>query len=581
MAAVIHALWERQDSSLMILPANVPIDEPPVQFELTRYMEDPWVPVIEKDVDGSTSLPLRLDRENPNLGRYSACRRVARTLYLGSAPTLHTAHKGIEDRRVKLGCVQPGESVATFGDALRRLTDSATHLYVDGKRYWFSTQPSVLRTAQERAERLDEDVVHEELRTRLRKEAASRGDFDRVHACPASGTDIPDARETRLVIIGPDTTHTARSADTPARKAAEALLTQRGTSPRLYRNTLVFLAPDKTRLAELDSAVRQYLAWKSIEDDRETLNLDGFQTRQATTRRESAEDAIKGRIPETYHWLLVPTQPDPKGPVEWEEIRLQGSDTLAVRASKKLRNDALLVTKYGGTVLKIALDGIPLWRGDHVSIKQLAEDFAQYLYLPRLKNTDVLLSAVSDGLSLLTWADETFAYAEGLDAKTGRYQGLRGGQQVHVTAEGPDLLVKSDVASRQLAADRKRLDPVPNPDDPIKPPGGGSGGGGGTIGGGNGGIDGGTDGGGGPVVTVAQPVRFHGSIDLDVLRLGRDAGQVAQEIVQHLSSLVGSRVKVTLEIEAEVPDGVPAPVVRTVSENCQTLRFQSHGFEDS
>ncbi len=253
MAAVIHALWERQDSSLMILPANVPIDEPPVQFELTRYMEDPWVPVIEKDVDGSTSLPLRLDRENPNLGRYSACRRVARTLYLGSAPTLHTAHKGIEDRRVKLGCVQPGESVATFGDALRRLTDSATHLYVDGNRYWFSTQPSVLRTAQERAERLDEDVVHEELRTRLRKEAASRGDFDRVHACPASGTDIPDARETRLVILGPDTTHTARSADTPARKAAEALLTQRGTIPRLYRNTLVFLAPDKTRLAELDS----------------------------------------------------------------------------------------------------------------------------------------------------------------------------------------------------------------------------------------------------------------------------------------------------------------------------------------
>ena len=58
MAAVIHALWMRHDASLMILPASVPIDEPPVQFELTRYMEDPWVPVIEKDVDGPTSLPL-------------------------------------------------------------------------------------------------------------------------------------------------------------------------------------------------------------------------------------------------------------------------------------------------------------------------------------------------------------------------------------------------------------------------------------------------------------------------------------------------------------------------------------------
>jgi len=58
-----------------------------VQFELTRYLPDQWVPVIEKDVDGPNSLPLRMDGEQPNLGKYSACRRVARTIYLGSAPT--------------------------------------------------------------------------------------------------------------------------------------------------------------------------------------------------------------------------------------------------------------------------------------------------------------------------------------------------------------------------------------------------------------------------------------------------------------------------------------------------------------
>src|SRR5208283_3876764 len=141
MAGVIHSLWEREDRSLLILPASVPIDDPAVQFELTRYLDDPWVSVLEKDVDGPHSLPLQVDRENPNLGRYSACRRVSRTIYLGSAPTLRAANRGLEDRNIKLGCVQPGESVATFGDALRRLTDKATYLYVDGKRYWYSTQP--------------------------------------------------------------------------------------------------------------------------------------------------------------------------------------------------------------------------------------------------------------------------------------------------------------------------------------------------------------------------------------------------------------------------------------------------------
>ena len=68
MAAVIHSLWEKDDRNPLILPANIPIDDPRVQFELTRYLSDKWVPVIEKDVDGPKRVPSRLDREIPNLG---------------------------------------------------------------------------------------------------------------------------------------------------------------------------------------------------------------------------------------------------------------------------------------------------------------------------------------------------------------------------------------------------------------------------------------------------------------------------------------------------------------------------------
>jgi hypothetical protein len=92
---------------------------PRVQSELTRYLSDNWVPIIETDVDGPSSLPLKIDAEQPNLGKLSATRRVARTVYLGSAPMAAAAHRGIEDRRVKLGCVMPGESPAVCGDALR------------------------------------------------------------------------------------------------------------------------------------------------------------------------------------------------------------------------------------------------------------------------------------------------------------------------------------------------------------------------------------------------------------------------------------------------------------------------------
>jgi hypothetical protein len=60
-----------------------------------------------------------------------------------------------------------------------------------------------------------------------------------------------------------------------------------------------------------------------------------------------------------------------------------------------------------------------------------------------------------------------------------------------------------------------------------------------------------------------------------------DAGRIAQEIVQHLAALPGARVRVTLEIEADVPDGAPEQVIRIVTENGRTLRFRASGFEDS
>src|SRR6266699_1805005 len=356
MAAVVHALWERQDASPLILPANVPIDESVVQAELTRYLEDHWTPVIEKDVDGSHSLPLRIDRENANLGRYSACRRVARTIYLGSAPNLRHPNRGLAESQVKLGCVQPGETVAIFGDALRRLSDQSTHLSLDGQRYWYTTQPTVTRLAQDRAAQVDEEKVLEEIEQRLKGEQANRAEFARVHVCPSSGGDIADDdTSARLVILKPHLTHALRDQQTQARHAASEMLDLRGNTRRGYRNSLVFLAADRNRLEDLKQGVRQYLAWKSIDNESETLNLDAFQRNQAKTKRDEANKIVTARIPETYTWLLVPNQPDPKSAESLEEIKMQPQpqSPLAVNASRRLKSEEMLITQLSGIRLRL------------------------------------------------------------------------------------------------------------------------------------------------------------------------------------------------------------------------------------
>ncbi len=573
MAAVIHSLWEKGDRNPLIMPANVPIDDPRVRDELTRYLSDQWKPIIEKDVDGPNALPPTIDGEVPNLGKFAATRRVARAVYLGSAPHTKAANRGIEDRRIKLGCVMPGESPAVFGDALRRLSASATFLYQDGPRYWYSTQPTVTKLAEDRAEQFkrNTDPVVAEIEARLRTDLHTKGDFRRIHPVPHSGADVPDDMDARLIALGTEHPY-SRDPNNKAQAAAAAILQSRGNAPRIFQNTLVFLAVDQTRLQDLDEAVRRYLAWSSILEEKEELNLDPHQVRQAETQYRSAEGAVTGRLPEAYQWLLVPEQTTPESPVQWQAYRLSGQDSLALRAGKKLRSEELLVTFLAGTRLRMELDRTPLWRGDHVAIRQLAEDLARYIYLPRLRDSEVLLGAIQDGLGLLLWERESFAYADGFDEANHRYSGLRCGQSVQLVEQfGEGLLVKPEVALRQRETDQPPATSTPGSVTPTSDSPDDS-----TAGEQGEAPDEASNGG---AEVNAKPKRYYGTVELDAGRVGRDAGQIAEEVIAHLSGLVGATVTVTLEIEAIAPEGVPENVVRTVTENSRTLKFTSHGFE--
>lgn len=570
MAAVIHSLWQKGDRSPLILPASIPIDDPVVQSELTRYLSDNWAPVIEKDVDGPSALPPRIDSEVPGLGKFSACRRVARTIYLGSAPLTEAAHRGLEDRWVKLGSAMPGETPAVFGDALRRLSAAATYLYQDGNRYWYSTQPTVTKLAEDRAAQLlsNPDKVVQELEGRIRRNLEQKGDFSRIHPMPASGQDVPDDMDARLVVLRPEHSF-SKDTDNSALAAAQAILESRGSSPRLFRNTLLFLAADNTRLQDLEEAVCKFLAWESILSERDELDLTPSQVKQAETQKAAADSAVTARLPETYQWLLAPVQASPQSPMEWQSIRLSGADALAVRASRKLKNDELLITGFAPTRLRMELDRVPLWRGDSVPVRQLAHDFAAYVYLPRLRDPSVLMGAIGNGCQLLTWEQDGFAWADGYDEAASRYQGLRAGQVFSATldADSSGLLVRPEVARKQLDSEA----PAPTPD---RAPGS-------DAGGGSNDASGHTSGDGvtaGPARSAA-PTRFHGSVVLHPDRVGLDAGKIAEEVIAHLSGILGASVTVTLEISADVPGGVPENALRTVTENTRTLKFTVSGFE--
>ena len=168
-----------------------------------------------------------------------------------------------------------------------------------------------------------------------------------------------------------------------------------------------------------------------------------------------------------------------------------------------------------------------------------------------------------DGVGLITWKLDSFAFAESYDDVEKRYRGLRAAENVNVPPESTALLVKPLVAGEQLEVEQA---PSPGEEAPGEP--------GEEVPGEDAPPE-------QPEPPEVKPRRYHGAVTLDAQRVGRDASQIADEVIAHLSGIVGADVTVTLEIHAEIPEGAPENVVRTVTENSQTLKFESHGFEES
>jgi predicted AAA+ superfamily ATPase len=563
LAKVVHRLWESQDGSLMIMPSSAPMYDGAVRSELTRYLPDVWEPIISLDIDGEHSLPLELDRASPaTLGKVSACRRVARTLYMGTAPGADHKNPGIDDRRVRLGCVQPGESVAVFGDALRRISDRAKYVHQDGNRYWISTKANLNRLAEDRASTLlrEPETLHEEILKRMEKDAKKRGSFAGVHTCPETPADVADDPVARLVILPPKQPHKKGLKDSAAVAAAKSILDSKGTGPRIERNCLVFLAPDLKDLDALNNAVAHYLAWKSIQEESTPLNLDKFQENQARSKLDEFDNTIDVRLHGTYCWGLAPRQAEPTSEIEWEEFKVGGEGSLAERATSRFTTEWALRPKFGGVELRSQLDKYLWVERDHVSVGQLAEWFARYLYLPRLTSLAVLETAVQDGATV-TNADDTFGVAAAFDEAKKHYKGLRIGEGQPGVVERTTLIVKPSIARAQQELTSRPSYPQTPGVTPLPP-------GGGRV----------------PSPPPAPapklpPNAFVGSVKLDPTRVVKDVGRVVVEVLEQLSTLPDAEVEVTLEMRVRVPEGIKDDQVRTISENAKTLKFQTAGFE--
>ncbi len=589
VSSIVHELWASNDTSPLILPGNVPLDATTVNTDLTQYLEDQWKPIIDSDIDGPGSTAQQIDLDRPNLGQRFVTQRIARTIFMGAAPRIKSTRKGLDKQYLWLGTAIPGDALGNFGSAVELLAQRSTYFYEEQGHYWFDTQPSVTKTANDYAERLREDVetVWNEIIRRLQAEERVRGVFDRVHVAPSSSADIPDLEDTRLVITHPR--HARRKQD-GANSAAHAwvrdAIESNGASQRIHRNTLIFLLADKSELESLEAATRSYLGWKRVQATSDSLNLSAQQRKQTDDWVSRLDQTVSDRIRDTFVWAVYPEQLDPTKPFELVADRVpdSGGRSLAERASTKLGREDQLVTDFGAPILGATLHTElgALWRDKgEITVGELWGYFTRYTYLPRLVRREALDKAIQQALTTVLVDSERFAIAAGKDAEAGRYRGLvvPPDSNASIQVTNSSLLINADRAQEQIDSDRKAAREAAA--RPTK--------------------DGAE--GVGPVdfawIGAHQPAsdsdalspaesaleaalaRFFGSVKIDPDRYSRDIGNVTREVIDRLSG-AGARLEITIDIQAVKPEGFDEAEVRTISENARVLKFDpSSGFEKS
>ncbi|WP_334143819.1 DUF499 domain-containing protein [Corynebacterium nuruki] len=613
MSTIVSELWQSENNSPLILPADVPLAKSAVANELTQYLDDNWKAIISHDVDGA--VPRGIDAGSSLFGPRRVASRLARTVFIGAAP--RSRGTGIESRYINLGTAVPGDKVGNFHSALEALANQSTYFYENSGRYWFDTARNITSTVRERSKALTSEDVNKEISDRLQTLADSWNRKNRARVkvinSPANTGDILDEENLRLIIVPPAYPVASSNTLGTAGDWIRSAVTNSGLKPRTNKNTLIFLAADARRIESLSDGVRQLLAWQSVKDDADKLDLTVSTINQATSNIGRWNQAVDDRLEDTYQWVIEPVESTDSslGFVDLDHEAIHGGNEVIPRAVTKLQNMGAFVTQQAPTLIADSLNRYTNGRWAEQGFYPLGElwdMYPKYLYMQRVLGRGVIeegLRAAGEGTFNL--GDRPFAFA---DSVTGS-----GEDAVFANLRWPDtdswlpggalpdtlLIVHPDAARRQFQreeAERKAKEAsrqadagsIPAADsaavstpatgfkpgtgedrDPVTTTASFPGGAGSTD----------SSGESEATSTEAKKTRFTATFHLSPSGGMGKYAMIDDEILRHLRSIEasGGSVSITLDVDASAPNGFDNQICDMIDGSLAEMNNAEGSFE--
>ena len=291
--------------------------------------------------------------------------------------------------------------------------------------------------------------------------------------------------------------------------------------------------------------------------------LPSGQIRDAEEKAKDSRDGAAKAVRHAWSQILYPIKGEATAagvPFDIDQTSIASKDRLAIPVGTydKVgpKGDGTVREKLGPDALSLHLK--PLWPQDwpHIPVSEISEWFATYVYLPKIRGRVVLDTAIREAVAKL---DPSFGYADSFDQATGTYSGLIWAKAPPEVMPTTALLVRLDEAVDHL---RRK--------DPSAAVGGLSPG---AVGGPQ--TATGSAGSTGSPTQPVQPHRFYGSVEIDMDRPVKSFDAILNAVVMELQRTQGETVKLTLEVEAEAPNGFSDADVGVVRDNARQLKFKA------
>jgi hypothetical protein len=349
-----------------------------LRMELIKHIGSEFNSIVAADITDVSSGSARVD---VSLGKsfqgFRLGTRASSAIFLYSFSG--GQEKGATLGEIKRNATTEGNPSPIVSEAVEQLKNKLFYLQSVNEKYFFNNQPNLNRILLTVMENIKDEKLVDYERDLLRNSLSRSG--VKVIDWEENPADIADSEDIKLVVLKRDN-----------KESMLNIIRNKGQTPRVFRNTLLFLYPLDSERSAFTEKIKRKLAYEQIETDR-SLNLTAEQKNDIKNELKKAGADVKDAIRRLYRLISVPTK-DGIRDLDLGIPTYGEGKAIDTEVIDKLRSDGEILAKIAPLVLKEKY----LVANEYVSTEQIYQASLKTPGETRYMGRSVLELSISEGV---------------------------------------------------------------------------------------------------------------------------------------------------------------------------------------